>query len=99
MKPPITQLGTARHLGRKSLLVTFHGESEGGIKLFQIIGRLAASFREHGNVLEVIYHLLGLGFEGRYSVQPDGRKQLDNIRQQLLTQLSQRRDPVMPALA
>lgn len=28
----------------KSLLVTFHGESEGGIKLFQIIGRLAASF-------------------------------------------------------
>ncbi|SQJ29313.1 membrane protein [Salmonella enterica subsp. enterica serovar Thompson] len=43
----------------KSLLVTFHGESEGGIKLFQIIGRLAASFQEHGNVLEVIYHLLG----------------------------------------
>ncbi|MDI8841792.1 dienelactone hydrolase family protein, partial [Salmonella enterica subsp. enterica serovar Anatum] len=42
------------------------------IKLFQIIGRLAASFQEHGNVLEVIYHLLGLGFEGRYSVQPDG---------------------------
>lgn len=83
----------------KSLLVTFHGESEGGIKLFQIIGRLAASFQEHGNVLEVIYHLLGLGFEGRYSVQPDGRKQLDNIRQQLLTQLSQRRDPVMPALS
>ncbi|HCM2556240.1 DotU/TssL family secretion system protein, partial [Salmonella enterica] len=29
----------------KSLLVTFHGESEGGIKLFQIIGRLAASFQ------------------------------------------------------
>lgn len=83
----------------KSLLVTFHGESEGGIKLFQIIGRLAASFQEHGNVLEVIYHLLGLGFEGRYSVQPDGRKQLDNIRQQLLTQLSQRRDPITPVLS
>lgn len=83
----------------KSLLVTFHGESEGGIKLFQIIGRLATSFQEHSNVLEVLYHLLGLGFEGRYSVQPDGHKQLDTIRQQLLTQLSQRRDPVIPALS
>ncbi|RSB14004.1 type VI secretion system protein TssL, long form [Citrobacter farmeri] len=83
----------------KSLLVTFHGESEGGIKLFQIIGRLAGSFQEHGDVLEIIYHLLGLGFEGRYSVRPDGRKQLDDIRQQLLTQLSQRRDPVTPVLS
>lgn len=83
----------------KSLLVTFHGESEGGIKLFQIIGRLAASFREHSDVLEIIYHILGLGFEGRYSVRPDGRKQLDDIRQQLLTQLVQRRDPITPTLA
>jgi type VI secretion system protein ImpK len=83
----------------KSLLVTFHGESEGGIKLFQIIGRLAGSFQEHGDVLEIIYHLLGLGFEGRYSMRPDGRKQLDDIRQQLLTQLSQRRDPVTPVLS
>lgn len=83
----------------KSLLVTFHGESEGGIKLFQIIGRLAASFEEHSDVLEIIYHILGLGFEGRYSVRPDGRKQLDDIRQQLLTQLVQRRDPVTPTLS
>ncbi len=83
----------------KSLLVTFHGESEGGIKLFQIIGRLAASFQEHSDVLEIIYHILGLGFEGRYSVRPDGRKQLDDIRQQLLTQLVQRRDPVTPTLS
>lgn len=83
----------------KSLLVIFHGESEGGIKLFQIIGRLASGFQEHGDVLEVIYHILGLGFEGRYSVRPDGRKQLDDIRQQLLTQLSQRRDPVTQVLS
>ncbi|MCN5642051.1 type VI secretion system protein TssL, long form [Escherichia coli] len=83
----------------KSLLVTFHGESEGGIKLFQIIGRLAASFQEHSDVLEIIYHILGLGFEGRYSVRPDGRKQLDDIRQQLLTQLVQRRDPITPTLS
>lgn len=83
----------------KSLLVTFHGESEGGIKLFQIIGRLAASFQEHNDVLEIIYHILGLGFEGRYSVRPDGRKQLDDIRQQLLTQLVQRRDPITPTLS
>ncbi len=83
----------------KSLLITFHGESEGGIKLFQIIGRLASSFQEHSDVLEIIYHILGLGFEGRYSVRPDGRKQLDDIRQQLLTQLIQRRDPVTPTLS
>ena len=54
---------------------------------------------EHNDVLEIIYHILGLGFEGRYSVRPDGRKQLDDIRQQLLTQLVQRRDPITPTLS
>lgn len=58
----------------KSLLVIFYGESEGGIKFFQIIGCLVVSFQEYGNVLEVIYYLLGLGFEGCYSVQLDGCK-------------------------
>ena len=98
-KPPTTPQGAARCLGWKKPAGHFHGESEGGIKLFQIIGRLAASFREHNDVLEIIYHILGLGFEGRYSVRPDGRKQLDDIRQQLLTQLVQRRDPITPTLS
>ncbi len=60
-KPPTTPPGR-RGVWAGSLLVTFHGESEGGIKLFQIIGRLAASFQEYNDVLEIIYHILGLGF-------------------------------------
>ncbi len=59
MKPPITQLGTASG-PEKNLLVTFHGESEGGIKLSDHRAS-GGQLREHGNVLEVIYHLLGFG--------------------------------------
>ena len=78
----------------KGLLITFHNESYGGEKIFLLIGRLSSNPQEHGDVLDVIYRILGLGFEGRYSVRSDGRKQLDLIRHQLLSVISSRRDVV-----
>ena len=83
----------------KSLLITYHSEGYGGEKVFLLIGRLSPNPQEHGQVLEVIYRILGLGFEGRYSVRNDGRKQLDLIRQQLLTLLNNQRDSVAQALS
>lgn len=68
-----------------SLLVTFHNEAYGGEKFFLLIGRLASNPQEHLDVLEVMYRILGLGFEGRYSVAADGRRQLETIRHRLLT--------------
>lgn len=89
-----TSWGGGGAWARKSLLIVFHNESYGGEKIFLLIGRLSPNPQEYGDVLEVIYRILSLGFEGRYSVRPDGRKQLDLIRQQLLSIISSGRDPV-----
>ena len=79
---------------QKCLLIVFHNESYGGEKIFLLIGRLSPNPQEHGDVLEIIYRILCLGFEERYNVRPDWRKQLDLIRQQLLTIISSRYDTV-----
>jgi type VI secretion system protein ImpK len=89
-----TSWGGGGAWARKSLLIVFHNESYGGEKIFLLIGRLSPNPQEYSDVLEVIYRILSLGFEGRYSVRPDGRKQLDLIRQQLLSIISSGRDPV-----
>jgi type VI secretion system protein ImpK len=76
----------------RSLLITFEGEVDGGEKFFLLIGRMAADPQEYVDVLEVMYRILGLGFEGRYSVVVDGRRHLEQIRQRLLTLISGARD-------
>ncbi|WP_239366624.1 type VI secretion system protein TssL, long form [Snodgrassella communis] len=94
-----TSWGGGGAWARKSLLIVFHNESYGGEKIFLLIGRLSPNPQEYSDVLEVIYRILSLGFEGRYSVRPDGRKQLDLIRQQLLSIINSGRDPVARELS
>ncbi|MGV2293067.1 type VI secretion system protein TssL, long form [Trinickia sp. YCB016] len=83
----------------KSLLITFEGEVDGGEKFFLLIGRMATDPQEYVDVLEVMYRILGLGFEGRYSVVVDGRRHLEQIRQRLLTLISGARDTVQLELS
>ncbi|TDM05872.1 MAG: type VI secretion system protein TssL [Ideonella sp. MAG2] len=78
-----------------ALLNHFHGESHGGRKVFLIIGRLASSVDEHLDVLELMHHLLSLGFMGDYRVQAEGRRHLETIRHRLFTLVSGKR-PVVP---
>jgi type VI secretion system protein ImpK len=78
----------------KSLLITFEGEVDGGEKFFLLIGRMAADPQEYVDVLEILYRILGLGFEGRYSVVVDGARHLEQIRQRLSTLISGARDSV-----
>ena len=77
-----------------SLLIQLHGENDGGEKVFQLLGRLVASPAEHMDVIEVIYHVLSLGFLGRYAGHTDGHRQLDAIRQRLLHLISGGRESV-----
>ncbi|CAJ91810.1 type IVB secretion system protein IcmH/DotU [Cupriavidus necator] len=77
-----------------SLLIQLHGENDGGEKVFQLLGRLASSAAEHMDVIEVIYHILSLGFLGRYAGHADGDRQLDAIRQRLLHLISAARESV-----
>jgi len=78
----------------QSLLVAFHNEAWGGEKVFQLLTRLAQSPREHRNLLELMYAVLSLGFEGRYKVANDGKAQLDSVRERLAVML---RDLAGPA--
>lgn len=94
-----TRWGDGALWAARSLQVEFEGEAEGGEKFFLLVGRLATDPQAYADVLEVLYRILGLGFEGRYSVAEDGKRHLDRIRQRLLTLLNSVRDPVPLALS
>ncbi|MDU5826270.1 MAG: type IVB secretion system protein IcmH/DotU, partial [Mixta calida] len=61
------------------LLVTFHNESWGGEKFFQLLSRLSQTPAQHLALLEVIHYCLLLGYEGRYRGMENGRQQRDTI--------------------
>lgn len=70
-----------------ALLQEFHQEGEGGKTVFLLIGRLAAQPQQHREVLEVMLHMLALGFMGDYRRRADGQRELEGLRHQLLTLL------------
>lgn len=83
----------------QSLLITYEGEVDGGEKFFLLIGRMATDPQEYVDILEILYRVLGLGFEGRYSVVADGRRHLEQIRQRLWTLITGARDAIQPELS
>jgi type VI secretion system protein ImpK len=82
-----------------ALLNHFHGENQGGRTVFLLIGRMANAPDEHRPVLEVIHHVLCLGFMGDYRVQNDGHRLLGSIRHRLYTLVSTGREPVARELS
>ena len=52
----------------------FHNETWGGEKVFQLLAKLAQDVPTHRHLLELIYIVLALGFEGRYRVVDNGRR-------------------------
>lgn len=82
-----------------ALLQTFHQEGDGGNKVFLLIGRLAANPQEHLAVLEVMLHILGLGFMGHYRTQTDGHRMVETIRNRLYTLVMGAREPIARELS
>ena len=81
------------------LLVTFHNETWGGEKFFQLLAKLSQNPRQHILLLELIYFCLLLGFEGRYRVLDNGRSQLETIKQRLLQMIRSVRGSYAAALS
>ncbi|MGY6242659.1 type VI secretion system protein TssL, long form (plasmid) [Burkholderia ambifaria] len=81
------------------LATTFHGDLKGGDKIYLLIGRLLEDPHEHRDLLEVIYRILSLGFEGRYRDVTDGKRKHDAIRQRLYNVITSQREPVPLALS
>ncbi|OTA20648.1 hypothetical protein Xbed_01176 [Xenorhabdus beddingii] len=65
------------------LLVTFHNETWGGEKFFQLLATLSQQPKENLWLLELINFCLQLGFEGRYRIMDNGRSQLETVKQRL----------------
>ena len=88
-----TPWGVQAGWNKQSLLVQFHNETWGGEKVFQLLAKLAQDVPTHRQLLELIYCVLGLGFEGRYRVVDNGRAQLDTVRQRLADLIRKDRPP------
>jgi type VI secretion system protein ImpK len=69
---------------RHSLLVTFHNETWGGEKFFQVLARLVQDPKKHIDLIEMMSVCMALGFEGRFGVVDNGRTQLDTLRRRLV---------------
>nr|WP_198583779.1 DotU family type VI secretion system protein [Escherichia coli] len=95
----LTPWGSSGVWSGSGLLVTFHNETWGGEKFFQLLARLSQNPREHINLLELINYCLLLGFEGRYRVMDNGRTQLETIKQRLWQMICGVRGGYAPSLS
>jgi type VI secretion system protein ImpK len=86
-----TPWGASGAWAQHGLLAMFHRETEGGEKFFQILARLAENPRANLDVIELMYVCLQLGLEGRYRVLDGGHRQLDAVRQRVLSIIRQQR--------
>lgn len=94
-----TAWGNESEWSGMSLLATFHNETFGGEKFFQLLERLSQNPARHLDMLELMYVCLSLGFEGRYRVMPRGLVELEAIRDNLYRQIRQLRGDVPQELS
>ncbi|MFH8134323.1 type IVB secretion system protein IcmH/DotU [Pantoea osteomyelitidis] len=86
-----TPWGTRGVWSGNGMLVTFHNESWGGEKFFQLLARISQSPKQHLWLLEVIHYCLLLGYEGRYRGNEGGAHQVENIRKRLASLINEAR--------
>ncbi|RRZ90346.1 type IVB secretion system protein IcmH/DotU [Erwinia sp. 198] len=93
-----TPWGTRGVWSGNGLLVTFHNESWGGEKVFQLLSRISQTPAQHLWLLETIHYCLLLGYEGRYRAVEQGRLQRDAIRTRLAQLIADTRGALPPPM-
>lgn len=83
----------------KSLLSTFHKDTWGGEVFFDVLGRTMEQPASRLYLLELIYLLLSLGFEGKYRLQEKGILKIEALRDQLYRQIRLLRGEASPDLS
>jgi len=78
-----TPWGGMGQWANQGLLVTFHNETWGGEKFFQLLSKLAQDPQQHHDLLALMFYCLCLGLEGRFRVIDNGKAQLETLRQRL----------------
>jgi len=100
MQSPWSRLNNLSTLwAAQTLTNTFGMDGQGGDKIYLLAARLLQEPTEHHDLLEVIYRIMSLGFEGRYRLITDGPRRHDAIRQQIYNAITAGRDPVPIALS
>lgn len=94
-----TSWGVESTWAKYSLLASFHNETFGGEKVFQLLDRLTRNPVKYLPLIELIYVCLSLGFEGKYRVINRGTLELEAIRDSLYRQIKQLRGDVPKALS
>lgn len=89
-----TPWGNESEWSQMSLLSSFHNETFGGEKFFQLLERLSRDPVRHLPMLELMYICMSLGFEGKYRVLPRGMIELEALRDSLYRQIRQLRGDV-----
>ena len=69
----------------KSLLNAFHNEGWGGEKFYLILDRLVQEPAKNIDLLELMYTVLALGFEGKLRVQNGGVAEIERIQNNLFS--------------
>ncbi|MCX4027682.1 DotU family type IV/VI secretion system protein [Endozoicomonas sp. SM1973] len=83
----LTPWGSQAQWSKRSLLSIFHGETWGGEKFFVLLERLRTDAHRNQDLLELMYILISLGFEGKFRVLDRGNVKLEELRDDLYRQL------------
>jgi len=84
----------AGHMARR-----FHNDASGGDTFYNLLGHFERDPETYGDVLELFYLCLSLGFQGRLGVLPNGAAQLAEIRGRLHRLIRRRRGEVAAELS
>lgn len=89
-----TPWGANSQWSERTLLATFHREGWGGEKFFAILDRISQDPVNNIDLIELLYNVLLLGFEGKYRVQDRGRQELRAIQDRLFQTIKTQRGDV-----
>lgn len=84
---------------QQSMVGTFHKETHGGDRFFDLLARLEKEPAINRELLEFLYLCLSIGFEGRLRVENRGSEKHLTIRDGLARLIRAHRGPVEPDLA
>ena len=86
-----TPWGSSSSWVQQSLTSVFHNEVIGGERFFDILEQMQQDLGRHSPVVELMYLLTSLGFEGRYRVMPRGVAALTELRDGVYRTIRNRR--------
>jgi type VI secretion system protein ImpK len=83
----------------QSMARVFHNDTSGGERFFHLLGHFERDPETHGEVLELFYLCLSLGFQGRFRLLPEGTADLAALRARLYRLIRRRRGEVAAELS